>query len=165
MKPYIGSCLHPKTSFLLPQDKLLDYWRISSQGREREEKVSDRLWPFDEKWKFFIHYLQTHTSYKQTYKHSHNKRFSLRIAPQLSPEFQDLLHGRRKEAHWTPSYFSQGFRCFHRSAAYIVSPLDYSERSTPPKWLRFCVWRNEENDWLYFGGDVVWCSNRDWQVS
>ena len=76
MKPYLGSCLHPKTSFLLPQDKLLDYWRIPSQGREREEKVSDRLWPFDEKWKFFIHYLQTHTSYKQTYKHSHNKVFT-----------------------------------------------------------------------------------------
>ena len=42
MKPYLGSCLHPKTSFLLPQDKLLDYWRIPNQGREREEKVSDR---------------------------------------------------------------------------------------------------------------------------
>ena len=110
-----------------------------------------------------LNYLHEHTSYKHT--NNHTTTSSRRIVPLKSPEVQDLLHGRRKEAHWTPSYFSQGFRCFHRSAAYIVSPLDYSERSTPPKWLRFCVWRNEENDWLYFGGDVVWCSNRDWQVS
>ena len=139
MKPYLGSCLHPKTSFLLPQDKLLDYWRIPSQGREREDKVSDRLWPFDEKWKYFIHYLQTHTSYKQTYKHSHNKRFSLRIAPQLSPESQDLLHWCRKEAHLTPLYFIQDFGCFHRSAAYIISPPDYSEKEHPTEVIEILL--------------------------
>ena len=101
----------------------------------------------------------SHSHIQNIHTHS-NKTFLIKIAPQQSPEFS---RSSTWEQQWSKVFWDFCRSAAEQRTAFIL--LITLKGGTPPKWLKFCFHWNQDNDWLHFGGNVFWCSNRDWQVS